>query len=294
MKPAPLAALALAPVLLACGPRLLVETYEPPRLDIQDARTVVLTDGYGRVGALDVVARRVGREVLADGYFAFDDRVGSRERLEVAGRRAVLPDQPALADALYVRLDVLEWYAFDETVAEEVTDERGATHVVEREVTHAVALLSATVARSDGALLLEEVEYEGRWDGPAEEATWQEALDGAAGAAVDALLGELTPRRVRESIPLDESIEAHEPILRAAEQGQLDYAIAEMEAFVAENPGVAASRYNLAAFYDAAGHYEAALVRYGEAISLGGPSYYVRVRGECERRFERAVALGVR
>ncbi|HET7435050.1 MAG TPA: hypothetical protein VFN10_10110 [Thermoanaerobaculia bacterium] len=90
----------------------------------------------------------------------------------------------------------------------------------------------------------------------------------AAKYAAIAAVEQLVPRRVRESITLDESSPAFEDGLSAINLGRLDEARAVWEAASKKNPKSAALRYNLGAICEALGDINAAQGHYIEARRL--------------------------
>jgi len=86
-------------------------------------------------------------------------------------------------------------------------------------------------------------------------------------AAVDAS-ERITPRRVREIIPLDDSAPAFDEGLALIESGRVAQARAYWESMVPKNAGSAALRFNLAAVCEALGDRRAARQHYTAARSL--------------------------
>lgn len=86
-------------------------------------------------------------------------------------------------------------------------------------------------------------------------------------AAVDAA-ERITPRRVREIIPLDDTAPAFDEGMALIESGRLAQARARWEAMVPQNTRSAALRFNLAAVCEALGDRKAARQHYAAARAL--------------------------
>jgi hypothetical protein len=191
-----LASFALAATLAAgCGRTVAIDHWVPPQADIAGARTLVITDAYGRdasVAAVQDIAL-----AAADNAPWFHD-VFISARLESDGRDVWLRDSSALlAAALYVRLDVLE----DNAVVVTQQDANGA--IIETLSAH--TLLAVTVADRDG-LIIDEAELEGVHErsGPIDAWDIDESLAASATAAVNSALALVTPRPAHTNVKLDD------------------------------------------------------------------------------------------
>ena len=278
----------------ACGSSLSVEVVQPADLSLGRANTLALVDGYGTDEALDTIAGEVRALTQARNFYDFLDLGYTGASLDVGAGWVQLPEG-APSDAAFLRVDALEWYAHEDELVEVITDEDG--YVLEERVTitlHATTVLAATLVTSDGDVLLDEVIYEGH----AEQVLGSgyvdvdEMLALAAHAAIEELVDEMTPSRVKHRIPLDDDDESMRPIIELAQSGQLELALEEIDAWIAEHPGAPQGHYNKGAFFDAAFDYGAALDSYAESIRLGGPSWYANTRTDCEQRAEWAQTLG--
>jgi tetratricopeptide (TPR) repeat protein len=281
----------------ACGQSLSVDVARPATFSVGDVDTLILTEGHGRWSAQEVIADSMTVEVEDDGWFDVFDRSRQGARVEIYDDVIELPAGDAPGNAAYVRVDVLEWYAFDEEDVQVVTDADG--RVIDEQwtvTTHAVALLSANLVAEDGRVLLLDAQYEGQFEGQFDESTapidFDDAIASAARAAVAELVADITPQRVRQSIRLDDSLEEHHGMLELARTGGLDVAIEQMSAWTADNAAAPQGHYNLGAFYDAAGDYDAALASYSDALRAGGESWYAKTRADCEQRQEWATQTG--
>lgn len=285
-RPAALATTALATLLsAACGQSLSVEVIRPAETSLGATETLVMTEGAGRLSAQETVADLLSQELDADEFYGFLDHSRFGDRIELRPGEVELPRTDIVGRGTFLRVDVLEWYAYDEEDVEVITDEDG--YVLEERwtiTTHALALLAFTAVTEDGVVLLHDVEYQGEYSEVDSRLSFDEAIASAASAAVTTFVEDITPSRERQSIPLDDTLDAHAPMLEMAQSGQLDVAIAEMQAFVDENPSAPQGHYNLGAFYDAAGDYDLALDAYADALRNGGESWYARTRTACEQR----------
>src|SRR5688572_23264386 len=102
-------ALALAAVTFTlaagCGRSVTVDHWTPPEADIGGARTLVITDAYGRDASVAVVQDIAFAHADSSAWF---HQVFTSARLETDGREVWLRDGSDLQpSALYVRLDVL-------------------------------------------------------------------------------------------------------------------------------------------------------------------------------------------
>ncbi len=186
-----------------CGRSITIDHWTPPDADIRGARTLAITDAYGRDSSVAAVVDIALETASQSGWFV---DVIHTPRLETDGRDVWLRDGDMRAQALYVRLDVLE----DNAIVVTSQDETGA--IVETLSAH--TLLALSVADSNG-LIIDERELEGVHERSGPVSSWDidNALDASARAAVQAALATVTPRPAHTNVRLDERDERVNAVL---------------------------------------------------------------------------------
>ena len=290
--------LALITAVLACaaacqGPGLDVPTWQPATVDTGAARAVRIVDGEGRaesVAAAQVAAMRA----LSSGFY--DVHAAFRVQLDVDGRRAVLADGAAMDPrALYLRLDVLEDFAEISEEARDGVDEYGDDVTAIVDVTHAHAVVDATLVRgADGAVLWDRFEVEGIHDEDGD--VVDSAMDAAMADAVSKIAQEMTPTRDEDFVPFDDRDEAERPILLRADD-DLVGAIGGEDAYMAAHPDRAAPRYNRAVMLEARGDFDGAVAGYDDAMAAHPDDKLCAMigaaRAACLARRDTARSLGL-
>ena len=283
-------------VSVGCSSSLMIRRLEPASVNLGASRKLSIFQLGGPPDARKDIIWRLGAQAHFIGHFKIEDRLSDGNAVEetAAGVRFAEGYQgtPLAPDEVGVRIDVLHWDATEGFAFNEKKDKDGK--VVSREkVTFfdATVVLAVTAFNSKGKPFMSRKRYaaSARDDWNAE---W--ALRDASGTAIASLLSSITPREVVNFIQLDDDDEAQHPILDLANKGDVQNAVAQMEAYAQDNPSSASALYNLAALKDASGQYSEALKIYDRALSLAGSSakdYYWRTRGECELRSEDQQAL---
>jgi hypothetical protein len=285
----PLALVALSAFAASgCGRSVDVAWWQAPAADIGTAQRVVITDAYGREDAVDTTATQARDYILAHGYFSATDRQ-HRTRLEVGRRGDVWLDthEAMEADAIYLRIDVLEYSAF---TAETVTDDGQSVTVSENTTAH--ALLSITAADAHG-LIIEELEVEGIAEqaGALTDDDVAALLDTATQSALREGLTDLLPVRRTDRVPLDDRDQALHTILDA--HAAPDTKVERLTAFLHEHPEHAGALYNRGAHKEARGDFEGALVDYDAAMDRdASQQMYVESHAACRERMDASRRLG--
>jgi hypothetical protein len=246
--------LAAAPFLLAVSPRITYERVLPPPYDVGRDSDVALIDALTDTPAIDTFVAHLVEEANHSGFLRLRDargksgaadryltvksftcdtfvREGEGSTRDIEGNRVKRKSTWAESVCM-VRVDVL---AAD------------------------LRRISTFYAKGEGAS--KHVEH---LTSDEREVALQQA---ARYAAVDAS-ERITPRRVREIIPLDDTAPAFDEGLALIESGRLAQARAYWESTVPKNAGSAALRFNLAAVCEALGDRKSARQLYTAARTL--------------------------
>jgi hypothetical protein len=296
----------LAVLGVGCAPQLRVNVLQPAPVNLGAARKLSVVQTEGRRSAREVVVEELLKQSRGANFFTAQDRSEEGITVKVMGRSVQVaggtgPGQSP--DEVGLRIDVLNWNASPETriktrtvqdkVVEKDKNGKDVTKYVDRKIEEQYSVLAAKVVLGVTAFnhrqqtYLAEREFEGRFDGDREEP----ALKAAAAQAVAHLLREITPSYVMKTIRMDDEDERQKPIIKIAEQGNVAFAIEEMEKYVKENPTRGSAQYNLAVLLDAQGRYTEALDLYNQALRSASKDYYFDAKSECARRLADQQAL---
>jgi len=284
---------ALVVAVTGCGASVQVDHWTGANVSIHGARTVVVTDAFGRDDSVDAI-NDVALTVLDEQpWFIAVHDFGRFDRLETDGVDAWLRHGEMEHGTVYVRFDVLEDLAVV-TANERVVDNGdGTTGIVVEELVSAHTLIAVTVADDEG-VILDEVEYEGVHEvgGFIDESVIATAMHEAATAAVSAAVAEIAPFRQTTSIPIDERDEAVMARIRTAIGGSpFDQGIAAERLVDVAGPS---ALYNRAVLTEGSGDIVAAVDLYRAAASAPGAFVEAaRVRDEAEWRLREARNLGL-
>jgi hypothetical protein len=277
----------------ACGsPGVQVSAVEVPNVMVGPARTLVVTDAYGRRSAVASVQEQALFQISDEGWFrAVDGHFDGS--LEVDRDGAFLSDGVMNRGHAYLRLDVLEHSVVYADEAREGVDEFGNGVLVIVPTVTAHVLLSATVASGDGVVRVEFLETDGVAvaDEPASEL---ELMALAEFEAVRRVLDEITPRVVNEHIPFDDRDDAQKPIIDRATSGQPQQALALADELLANHP-TPAGHYNRGVLLEALRDIDAALVTYDAARAGADAELRTLIDNAvsaAERRRSAAAAVG--
>ncbi len=291
---------------VGCAPTLRVNVLQPAPVNLGAARQLSVVQSEGRRSAREVVIEEFLKQARGGAFFTAQDRSEEGINVRVAGRTVQVsggtgPGQSP--DEVGLRIDVVGWDARPETrvrtrtvqdkVVEKDKNGKEVTKYVDRKEEYSVNVLAAKVVLSvtafnaKGQAMLAETEFEGRYDGDREEP----ALKAAAAQAVTHLLRQITPSYVVKTIRMDDEDEKQKPIIKIAEQGNVGFAIEEMQKYAKENPNNGAALYNLAVLLDAAGRYQEAMDHYSQALRLKTKDYYIDAKSECAQRLANQQAL---
>ncbi len=292
------AALAASGLLLpGCATRIPISSMEPAPVPLGATRHLDVLQGGGRRSARETVILELIGQARAHGYFTVRDRSEDGFEVRVAGRKArvrgaVRRGAPALADDhAGLRVDVIEWYAFRDVKEVTKVDEGGERYQTTMKTLTGNVVLAITLFDASGYAFLAEREYSGSYQDDTAEISKGEVIDLAAEDAVRRLLGDITPRRVRSLVRLDDDDPGQEYIIETAKAGSTAQAARDARRYLQQHPRSAAAAYNLAVFLDAMGEYEAALEAYDRALSLGNKGFYAPARAGCARRLAAAEGM---
>lgn len=267
----------------ACAPTLAIVSWEPGALQPRGARMLVLVDGEGRSGARHIAAQLVAREARG-GWFRVEDRGREGVKLQLVGERAELggATRPLPEDALWARVDVVEWDSEDTTVQEEDADGK----LVQVPAQHSKVSLQITVADRSGAVLMREQEYIGTVIVEAGVLQLADPLEEAARVAASSFLADIAPQQVTQQMRLDDSDGGLRNALAAIIKNKwtLPQAEKKLRRYLKKHSNNAIATYNLAVIVDAQGRHEDALPLYDEAMRIHTRDYYVPARAGCARR----------
>jgi hypothetical protein len=277
------AAALLIALAAGCGPSLTIVSWEPGSVAGHGARTIVLVDGEGATGPREIAAKLLVRESRG-GWFRVE-QFPTEVKLTLIDERAETVGAPidAIAEnALWGRVDVVEWETEDTTV-EEYDDDGNAVAVPAQssEVT-----LQISVVDRNGRVILREQQYAG--EVVVEEGTihLDDPLIEAARDAAQAFLTEAAPQQVRQVVRLDDSdgglIPAVENITK--QKWTLRTAERKIRRYLKLHPNNAIATYNIAVLVDAQGRHAEALPIYDEAMKINTRDFYIEARAGCARR----------
>lgn len=288
-------------LLAGCRTYIPIIRYEPGRVAIGAADTLVLVEARGRSSIRRDVLYSIEGAVERNRYFKFADRSGD------GGQVVVTRDQVTLARGSKLKPNelgfLLEVYqgTVQEGTRQERHQEREATGdgttsrmvevVTDIPVWDAEVVIGITLFDAKGRTKLTEQEYVGKYVADADRTARNDATAGAAATAIDKFLRDVTPRQVREHVMVDRSDDRQASIIQSAAAGNVERAAEEMRAYYESNSGNAAAAYNLAVFTEALGDYDAALKYYDEAIALEAKGFFHGARDQCERRKRQADKL---
>lgn len=288
-------------LLAGCRTYIPITRYEPGRVAIGAADTLVLVEAKGRSSVRRDVLYSIDGAVERNRYFKFRDRSGDGGQVRIGRNRVTIDRGPKLKpNELGFLLEVYQ-ATIQEGVREERHREREATTdgttgrmvdvVTTIPVWDAEVVIGITLFNAKGDAKLTEHEYVGEYVADADNTARNDATAGAAAAAIDKFLRDVTPRQVREHVMVDRSDDRQGPIIQSAAAGNLERAAEEMKAYYESDSGNAAAAYNLAVFTEALGDYDTALKYYDEAISLEAKGFFYTARDQCERRKRQADKL---
>jgi hypothetical protein len=292
------AALAASGLVLAgCATRIPISSMEPAAVPLGAATHLDVLHGEGRRSARETVILGLIRQARVGGYFTVRDRSEDGFEVRLAGRKAHVRGggrrgAPALADEhAGLRVDVVEWYAFRDVKEVTKADEDGKRYKTTVKTLTGNAVLAITLFDASGYAFLAEREYTGSYEDEKGDISKGEAIDLAAEAAVRQFLADITPRRVRSTVRLDDDDPGQEYIIQTAKAGNTAQAARDARGYLEQHPHNAAAAYNLAVFLDAMGEYEEALEAYDRALSLGNKGFYAPARAGCARRLAAAEGM---
>jgi tetratricopeptide (TPR) repeat protein len=246
--------LLIAPVLLAASPRVAFDRVVPAAHDLGRAKELALVHAVGDSDAIDAFVAN------------FVDQVNHAGFLRARDAR----DSTGPADA-YLALQVFSCETFHREGEGSARDRDG--NRVKRRLLWVDAVCTARMDVMNREMKRVS-SFFGRGEGTSthvpelsddeREAALREA---ARYAAIDAA-ERITPRRVREQIPLDETAPAFDEAIGLIEAGRLAEARALWQAELRRNPRSAALHFNLAAISEALGDRAAAKAHYTAASQL--------------------------
>lgn len=236
--------LSLAPSVSAGPPRITFERVRPPAVNLAPARQLAVVHAVGNTDAVDVFV-----EVLLD-------QVNQSGLLEARDAR----DGPVTADAL-LAIRTFSCETFSREGEGSVRDYEG--NRARRRLVWVDAVCTTRIDIT-GPHMKRATSFYGRGEGSSsrveqlsEDEHRNAVREAARYAAIDAA-ERITPRRVREHIPLDESAPGFAEGLSLIESGRLREARGAWERALREHPRNAALHANLAAVCEALGDTKAA------------------------------------
>ncbi|MDP2344331.1 MAG: hypothetical protein Q8O67_25455 [Deltaproteobacteria bacterium] len=284
---------ALAITASGCGKSIAIDHWVAPAADIGGAHRLVITDAYGRGESVAVITRFALEEGRSSAWFDDVVDVTSRDRLETDGVDAWMREGTLSADALYLRLDVLEDSAVV-TANESVVDNGDGTGtLVVSESLFAHTLVSLTVADLDGVIITE-LEIEGIHEqaGPISDYDVEAAMEIAARAAVDAAFHEITPVQARTNVAFDDRDESINATLDVAIDG--DTATRRAAIARLEDLDGAPALYNRAVLTESIGEIASAVTLYEEANDdVDAAGFYAETLAGARLRLQNARVLGL-
>jgi len=284
----------LAAAASGCGASVSVDHWVAPPAPIDGARHIVVTDAFGRDGSVAAIGARTVDALRYEPWYVEVTDLTRRDRLESDGRDAWLRQGTMAADAIYVRLDVLEDLAVA-TAEERVVDNGdGTVSIVVEERVVAHTLLALTAADHLG-IIVDELEIEGIHEvvGAVDDAVIDDAMNQAAAVAVAAAIAEITPRRTVVNVPIDERNDAVMAIVGPALDGGSMHRLQAADALAGDDD--TAAIYNRAALLESVAALEEALPLYRAAAgAVDAPTFAHSVLEGAEQRLRDARGLGLR
>lgn len=289
--------LACAAVLsTGCHAALNVKAMQPAKYNFGAAKQLQVVQSEGRRSAREELIAALQKQGRSTGHWQVEDRTEEGIMMRAAGRTANVTGakEPQSKDQVWVRIDVLEWATEKDTRTQPAkTDAKGNVVEPEREIKtlKGKALISVTASTASGKAILAEKEYQGVIERDRDGASEDEVRISAGREAIQRFLAEITPTPVVRAVRLDEDDKAQEQILKLAKDGNLGAAIAEMKAYVQNNPNNPAALYNLAVFLDASGSYLEAVDTYAKALQNSTKDYYAEAKAGAQKRLDDELAL---
>ena len=293
-------ACALLLLAVSCGPSVTVRRLVPAPYNLGPAKRLVLVETVGPYAARSLVTSRFVSAVRAGGIFQIADATGEDIRISQLGSgeaareaRAFRRDWPA---DVYVRLEVAELEARRRSETKKQKDRDGNEFETKRFWAEAVcelqvAMMDGRNGRDVATYRVHETRRSERKD------SWnarllEHATDAAADAAVAEAVDQFTPRRVDESLSLDEKAPLAEEGIRLIEAGDPRGARHLWEKALEAHPEDARLYYNLGAVSEAVGDPRAAREYYEDAIRLNpSEENYRRALEALDQRQRDAEAL---
>lgn len=290
--------LACAAVLsTGCHAALNVRAMQPAKYNFGAAKELHIVQSEGRRSAREELISHLIKTARSTNHWTVTDRTEEGIQLRAAGRTANITGarEPQSRDQVWARIDVLEWATEKDTRTQPAkTDAKGEVVEPAREVKilRGKALIAVTAATASGRAILAEKEFQGVWQVDLDRASEDEVRINAAREAIQKLLAEITPTPVVRAVRLDEDDKGQQHILKLAKDGNLGAAIAEMKAYLQQNPTSAAAHYNFGVFLDASGSYQEAVEAYNKALQNSTKDYYAEAKAGAQKRLDDELALG--
>lgn len=267
----------------ACAPSLTIVSWEPGAIAPHGARTIVLVDGEGATGARDV-AKKLMKTASRGGWFRVEE-YPSEVKLTLIDDKGEIAGAPigAIPDnALWGRVDVIEWDTEDITVEDEDAD----GNVVQIPAQKSDVTLQVTVVDREGKVLLREQQYAREVIVEEGAVSLGDPLLEAATDAAQAFLADAAPKQVSQVVRLDDSDGGLAPAIENVTNRKwtLRQAEKKVRRYLRLHANNAIATYNLAVLVDAQGRHDEALAIYDEAMKLHTRDYYIESRAGCARR----------
>ena len=290
----PLVLLSLLSLPLGGCAYLQVSVMDPANVNLGVGTDLSVVQTTGRPTRRDFIIDELERQSRAFGYFTVTDRQDEGIEMKIVGRDVRIegeaPEQHWAE--IFVRLDLLEWAAYERGRIETYRDDNGNDR--ERRVDYLVGKVVFTVSASNasGRALMVEEEYVGeRWQELRSNPRDDEVISEAAEVAIARLLYDITPRLRTESIRIDTSDKDQRPIIELLREGALLEAEEQFRSFLKSSPENNVAKYNLAVCLDAQRRYQEALGLYDKALETQAPAYYAKSRAACARRLMNSEAM---
>lgn len=283
-------------LLLTAGcapPRLKFVHHLPGEIAVPRATQLSLVQITGLDDDVASFYRDLQAEVAAGGYFTLQDRTYDGLSLDTDGESATLrqdaeevelPENEAGLRVDLLGLDVREGLV-----------DRGALFGRQDGVIGSINLV-VTMVQHDGTPIMITVPFYASCGDSYEQETVRSDSSLRSCASRDAareLVRRITPIPFRQSISLEGSGKALEPIFEAVKKDDLRTAMLLAEAYRQENPEDPVAIFNVAVLLDALGSYESALTRYDEAIARVPRTHprYRTARFGCQQRMAAQKAM---
>jgi hypothetical protein len=297
------AAVVLVLTIAGCGPSVSVTRLVPPPYNLGPARKLVLVEVVGPGRWRSDASRYFHDAVASGGVFQLENATGAGIRLSLLGEgeaartaKAFRSEWPA---DVYVGLDVSGVTSKMRSKKEKVKAKDGtetertrywAEGTCEVELTLLDARTGALLARYS----TDETRTTSRSDSAAD-GLLRDAEAAAVQAAVAAAVHQFTPRRVSETLPLDDEAPDAKAGIERIEAGDLPGARRLWEATLQRAPSDARLLYNLGVVSEALGDPKAAGEYYEDAIRLApGEPKFRRALDSLEQRQRDVEALRTR